>query len=219
MDQDRIDIIRNTDRNINITLRDENGDAIPLDTATDIKACFKAESITSPVVLGLPFNEIQRIDFSTVPDDGVFRLTHEGNETVDILSSEAAIDVQNALNALSSLSGITVTGDFTNDFVITFDGSDGNKAQPTLIVSANTLVTGPTAVTVTVSVTQEGRKESIFDVNLLLGKFRIEMKKVDTLLLETGLGKDLEIQWIDLNGKCNGKQVKNIFDVFDSLCP
>ena len=48
-------------------------------------------------------DEVQRIEFSGTPDAGGFKLTHEGNETAEILNSEGAAEVQTALNALASL--------------------------------------------------------------------------------------------------------------------
>ncbi len=212
-----INIIQNTDKNINVTLRDENGDPINLDTATEIKACFKGIGSADPVELGIPIDEVQLISFSAVPDAGNFRLTHDGNETVDIAFGDSNTDVQTALNALASLSAVTVTGDFTNGFVVTFAGADGSKDQPLLLATTVTLTLVSVPVVVTPSTTTAGRKAGIVEIDFTIGKFRIELKKVDTLLLETGDGKDLEIQWV-VAGLCNAKQSKGVLNVSASLC-
>lgn len=212
-----IEIVKNTDKSLNITMRDENGDPIDLSSASDITACFKGTSGNDPVVLGIARNEVQSISFSATPDAGNFRLTHEGNETVDIPFGASNTDVETALNNLSSLSAVTVTGSFGSGFIVTFAGADGSKDQPELTATTNTLTSGGNAVTVTVATTTEGRRPGIVGTNLTAGKFRIDMIKSESSLLETGNGKDLEIQWV-VSSKCNAKQIKGIFKVLDSLC-
>lgn len=108
------------------------------------------------VTLVAGVDEIQDLDFSLVPTAGTFKLQHELNETSAIAFNATALDVQNALNALSSLSGVTVTGNFTSGFTITFAGADGKQDQPLLVVTNNTLVSGITAVTTTMVTTTAG---------------------------------------------------------------
>ncbi len=100
-------------------------------------------------------NEVQTITFSGTPTSGVFRLNHEGNQTVDIAFDNINTDVQTALNNLASLSAVTVTGDYTNGFVVTFAGADGDQDQPLLTVTNNSLDDGA-PVTVSVAETTKG---------------------------------------------------------------
>lgn len=86
-------------------------------------------------------DEIQRLTFQDIPDAGSFKLIHNGNTTTALAYNAAAIDVQNALNALPSLSAVTVAGNFATGFVITFAGADGAQNQELLQVTDNSLVT------------------------------------------------------------------------------
>ena len=100
-------------------------------------------------------DEVQTITFSGAPTSGVFRLNHEGNQTVDIAFDDINTDVQTALNNLASLSAVTVSGDYTTGFVVTFAGADGNQEQPLLTVTNNSLDDGA-PVTVSVAETTKG---------------------------------------------------------------
>lgn len=113
------------------------------------------------VTLVAGVDEVQDLDFSLVPTAGSFKLQHDLNETAAIAFNATALDVQNALNALSSLSGVTVTGNFTAGFTITFAGADGKQNQSTLVVTNNTLVSGITAVTTTVVTTVAGSPQGV----------------------------------------------------------
>ena len=96
-------------------------------------------------------DEVQDIDFSGVPTSGAFKLQF-GNETTAFINwDDAAIDVQNALNALDELSAVTVAGDFTAGFTVTFAGADGKQPQATLVDTSNTLDDG---APVTISITE-----------------------------------------------------------------
>ena len=105
--------------------------------------------------IGAGIDEVQTITFSGVPTSGVFKLVHDENETADINYDDADSDVQTALNALASLSAVTVTGDFTEGFIVTFAGADGQKEQTILTITSNTLDDGA-PVDVTVSETTKG---------------------------------------------------------------
>lgn len=100
-------------------------------------------------------DEIQTITFSATPSAGSFKLVHDGNETSLINWDDTNTDVQNALNALSSLSAVTVSGSFAAGFVVTFAGVDGKQEQPLLTTDSNTLTNGG-AVTITVTETTPG---------------------------------------------------------------
>lgn len=90
-------------------------------------------------------DEVQDVDFSAVPTSGDFKLQYNGSEITTAIAWNATnTDVQNALNALSSLSAVTVVGDFTAGFTVTFAGADGEKEQPLLEAVDNTLNGGIT---------------------------------------------------------------------------
>ena len=106
--------------------------------------------------IGAGTDEVQTITFSAVPDDGLCTLVFDGDETVDIEYTATATDVENALNGLSSLSTVTVTGDFSTGFVITFTGTDGQKDQELLLSNSNTLTSSSIDVTITITQTTPG---------------------------------------------------------------
>lgn len=80
-------------------------------------------------------DEVQKINFSAVPDTGTWRLQYDSEKTTNLAYNANASDIQNALNALAGLSTIVVTGDYTSGFTVTFQGADGDRAQPQLSVS------------------------------------------------------------------------------------
>jgi len=101
-------------------------------------------------------NEVQTITFDTVPDEGSFTVLYGINETTLINYDDSAADFQIALRALGDLSEVTVTGNFTAGFVITFTGLDGKQEQSLLIEGTNTLKTSSVVVTITITETTPG---------------------------------------------------------------
>lgn len=109
----------------------------------------KFETTTSDTIHA-GIDEVQKIAFSAVPTSGEFKLTFNSNETAAILFSDTNTEVENELNALPDLSEVSVSGDYTSGFTVTFTGSDGEKEQALLEVSTNTLSDGaPVTTTVT----------------------------------------------------------------------
>lgn len=106
--------------------------------------------------IGPGTDEVQDVDFSAVPDAGAFTLVYSGEETASLAFNANAAAVQTAINNLPSLSGVSVAGNFTSGFTITFAGADGSKAQPLLIVGANTLTASSVAVAISVAETTPG---------------------------------------------------------------
>lgn len=94
-------------------------------------------------------DEIQNIAFSASPTAGAFTLKYNTEETASLAFDASNTDIQTALNALTSLSGITVSGSVAADFVITFAGDDGKQDQPLLTVGTNTLSTPAATITIT----------------------------------------------------------------------
>jgi uncharacterized phage protein gp47/JayE len=111
---------------------------------------------TEDFTIGPGTDEVQQIDFSAVPTSGTFTLIFDGDETVTIAWDDTAGDVQTALNNLSTLSSVTVAGDFTAGFAVTFAGTDGQKQQPLISLGDNSLVNGVDPVEVTFSETTLG---------------------------------------------------------------
>lgn len=107
------------------------------------------------VVLIAGTDEVQTISFSGTPTSGEFKLTFEGEITTAIQWDDAAIDIQNALNALDALSGVTVSGSFAADFVVTFAGVDGKQPQVAIGFTDNNLDDGG-AVTISIVETTPG---------------------------------------------------------------
>lgn len=102
------------------------------------------------VTLAAGTDEVQTITFTGSPTSGTFTITYNETETTTSLNYNASnTEVQNALNALNSLSGITVTGSVGSGFVITFASDDGKQPQPILTIGSNTL-----SPTTTISVTE-----------------------------------------------------------------
>lgn len=110
---------------------------------------------TTNGTVGAGIDEIQDIDFSAVPTSGTFKLNFNGQETATINWNDTNTTVQTRLNALSNLSAVTVTGNFTAGFTVTYTGADGQKDQPLLTATANTLTTG-SSVTITITETTKG---------------------------------------------------------------
>jgi uncharacterized phage protein gp47/JayE len=98
-------------------------------------------------------NEVQDIDFSAVPVAGDFKLRYGTEETTALAFGATNTDVQNALNALPSLSDVVVTGNFTSGFTVTFQGADGQKDHALLVSFDNTL-----SVVITIVETVRGWK-------------------------------------------------------------
>lgn len=120
-------------------------------------ASSRFQTLLDATIGATGIDEVQSLAFSAIPDSGSFQLIFGAETTTAILFSDAAIDVENALNALTTLSAVSVTGDFTSGFVITFTGADGEATQSKLQVTNNTLVLLPsTAVTVTVTEDTKG---------------------------------------------------------------
>ena len=87
-------------------------------------------------------NEIQSFSFSAVPDNGTFRLSFKGQETVNYAFNDSLEQLQAALDNLSTTKQLVVTGDFSTGFTIEFTGGylqDGNQEQPLIDAVTNWL--------------------------------------------------------------------------------
>jgi len=80
-------------------------------------------------------NEKQKILFSIAPDFGTWRIDYNGDKTSYLLHNASNTDVQTALNALTSLSGVVVSGDYSSGFAVEFAGADGLKEHNLVAIS------------------------------------------------------------------------------------
>lgn len=113
-------------------------------------------STTAEATIAAGTDEVQTISFSGVPDAGAFTLTYDGVSTGSISHTAVAADIETALESLSNLDSVTVTGNFTDDFVVTFTGTDGSQPKEILHIGTNTLTAASVAVTGTVTETTAG---------------------------------------------------------------
>jgi len=112
--------------------------------------------MTGPFTIGPGTNAVQDIDFSAVPDSGDFTLNFDGDETASIPFGSSAAFVESALETLTTITSVTVTGNFTTGFTITFDGGDGQQPQNLITVGTNTLLLVATPVVITITNTTTG---------------------------------------------------------------
>ena len=101
-------------------------------------------------------DEIQKIAFSTVPDSGTWALNFNGQITSTLNFNDNALAVENALNTLPALGGVTVSGDFALGFTITFAGINGKVNQPTLLMQNTTLFSNSVAIDITPCTVTDG---------------------------------------------------------------
>jgi uncharacterized phage protein gp47/JayE len=101
-------------------------------------------------------NEIQRLTFSAVPASGTWAITYDGQTTGPIAHNASNATIQSALNGLSNLSGVVVTGNYSSYIQIEFAGSDGEKDH-IMVTTTNTLQDGLTnPITITATEYQKG---------------------------------------------------------------
>lgn len=127
------------------------GSVISVDGNPDARAV-----VTADATIAAGTNEIQDIDFSAVPDAGAWTLVYDGEETGSLAFNDNAAAVQSALNALAGLSGVTVSGNYSAGFTVTFAGADGSQPQVALHAGANTLSNTAIQVNLSFAVTTAG---------------------------------------------------------------
>ncbi|MCA9084827.1 MAG: hypothetical protein KDA81_12260, partial [Planctomycetaceae bacterium] len=86
----------------------------------------------------------QRIEFSTIPTGGTFRVSFDGNTSVPIAAGATAATVQTALTPLVGTGNVSVTQAGT-DYVVTFLNGAADGKQPLSVDDAN-LTGGVTAI-------------------------------------------------------------------------
>lgn len=125
-----------------ITFYGTTGASIPSGTivSADGDADKKVETVGA-YVIGTGTNEQQKLAFSDVPDAGDFTLIFEEEETSTLTYADTNATIQTAINAITSLGDVVVTGNFTDGFVFEFAGSSGEIDQEMLRIGENTLTT------------------------------------------------------------------------------
>ena len=113
--------------------------------------------------LGVGVDEIQTIGFSAPPTSGTFKLIFDGETTAVINWDDTNTEVQTALNNLTNLAGVTVTGSFAADFVVTFAVADGKTPQNLMTTVDNTLDSGG-SVTITITETTPGEYQATVEM-------------------------------------------------------
>ena len=76
-----------------------------------------------PTFIYAGHNEKQRFEFSNIPDDGTIRFEHDTNNTLNFPWDDNAADLKLALEALTSIENVSITGNFVDQFFeIEFNG-------------------------------------------------------------------------------------------------
>ena len=79
---------------------------------------------------------IQKVTFSAIPDGGTWKLEFGGQKTVDMSFSTNAAGVEAALEALSNIANVTVSGDYSIGFTVEWVGVDGLQPKAMLTIPA-----------------------------------------------------------------------------------
>lgn len=102
-------------------------------------------------------NAKQLIVFDADPDAGDFKIVFDGQTTAAIAYNANAAAIKAALELLSNINEVTVTGSIgTSGFYIEWTGADGNASKATVTITANTLTVSSVAVSETITVDQYG---------------------------------------------------------------
>lgn len=99
-----------------------------------------------PTFVYVGHNEKQRFDFGNIPDNGTVTFEHDANSTLNFPWDDNAADLKIALEALASITSVSITGSFASQFFeIEFDGGilvDGLQPRNDIQVIAATLLQG-----------------------------------------------------------------------------
>lgn len=103
-------------------------------------------------------SEVQSVTITGGPTGGTFTLTYSAQVTAGIPFDATAGAVQTALNALSNVDGVTVSGVAGGPYTVTFPVDMGNAAQMTASAAG---LTGGTAPAVNVATVTPGVADSV----------------------------------------------------------
>lgn len=124
-----------------LTLIGDEGTVIPTGSVISVDGNEDARFVTdedATILAGT--DEVQTITFIQTPESGNWRLTFDGEETGDLNESSTSVAVKAALEALSGIDQVDVTGSVAAGFVVTFQGQNELSPQLSLSVTSNTLV-------------------------------------------------------------------------------
>jgi uncharacterized phage protein gp47/JayE len=137
------------------------GDAgiiIPQNSVVSVSGNASARFLTdADATIEVGVDEVQKITFARVPTSGSFKITYSGNDTASINSAATNSTVQTAIRAIAGLEDVTVSGNFTSGFTITFTGDSGLQDQPLLTITSNTLADGSGAISAIILVMVAGK--------------------------------------------------------------
>ena len=216
----QVKINRGRDFNYKLRLRDKDGGIVKLTGYS--KACLQKKlgdgsifEFSDPVTPGV--DEKQALAFSAVPDSGDFKLDYgSGNITVAIAFDDDATAVQDAINGLKIFSEVTVTGDFTSGFDITYAGNDGDRNQTLPAVVENTLQESTNDVTVTPSVVTEGRAPQGLSVDAEAGEITVLGSEAEADALAAGNDQTAVLLVRIGSEDLNIPPLENLYDVIEN---
>lgn len=117
--------------------------------------------VVIPFVDTAPVTEVQNIAFPFVPAAGVYKLKYGAEETSALNWDDTAAELQTALRLLTGLGSVTVSGDTTEGFVVTFTGVSGDASLLSVPAASNSLQSStPANVEPVVTVTTPGTTTS-----------------------------------------------------------
>lgn len=115
----------------------------------------------TPVLLEAGTDAVQHLAFSAVPDAGSWTITIGEQTTASLAFGANAAAVQAAIQALGGeLVGVTVAGDYTAGFDLTFAGLAGKQPQA-LVSTTDSLTASAVAVTITPTSTTTGVPQGV----------------------------------------------------------
>lgn len=128
---------------------------IPIGTKFSVQGSPSSvfETVTAATLVA-GVDEVQSISWASVPVSGSYRLKYLNEETTLLNFDANAAAIQSALNGLSKLEGITVSGDYIVGFTITFAGDSGKINHSLLTFGSNTTAVVATVAQVTAGVPQ-----------------------------------------------------------------
>ncbi len=147
------------------------GTIVPVNTQVRVAGNSSATFQTvASIQLVAGQDQIQRLGFSAPPTSGSYRLRYINEDTATLAFNATALDVQNALNALPKLDGVTVTGnhDVLQRFDVTFGGLSGKLPHAPLQVILSTLSNGAPVTLAWASNPQEAIPQGVVDAEALV---------------------------------------------------